>query len=133
MLAYKPGAVGSSLGHWGFPVVLTNTSQQTCLLYGYPGMAALSGTQVIAAQTERGSSYVYQDPGPRLFALAVSGQASFGVGASINPGGPACVTSTALRITLPDQVDSVTVPFALTICPPVVGIVTAIEPGPQGP
>ena len=132
MISFTPGAVGFSLSHWGFPVVLTNTSARTCLLYGYPGMAALSGTQVIAAQTGRGSSYIYQDPGPSLVVLAPGGKASFGLGTGENASGdPSCQRTTALQITLPDQSRSTTVPFEVDICPPLVGMVTAIQAGPH--
>lgn len=134
MISFAPGPVLQALGNRGFRVALTNTSGQACTLSGYPGMAALNGSQVLAAQTSRGSSYIFQDPGPRLVTLGPGAQASFGLGTGGTPAdGSPCPTSSALQITLPDQNQSTTVPFAVDVCPPSVGTVTAIQPGADGP
>ncbi|WP_405735913.1 DUF4232 domain-containing protein [Streptomyces sp. NBC_01537] len=99
------GANDPGAGQENFPIVLTNTSQRTCTLYGYPGAAFIdsSGRQV-GPDPKRSSA------GPTTVTLAPDGSAWAGLTFS-NPeiSGAKTATPASLLITPPDELSQLKV------------------------
>jgi hypothetical protein len=99
------GANDPGAGQENFPIVLTNTSQRTCTLYGYPGAAFIdsSGRQV-GPDPKRSSA------GPTTVTLAPGGSAWAGMTFS-NPeiSGATTATPASLLITPPDELSQLKV------------------------
>ncbi|MBC3839709.1 DUF4232 domain-containing protein [Streptacidiphilus sp. 4-A2] len=54
----------AGVGNFGENLALTNTSHQTCTVYGYPGLALQNGKHsVLPIQVVWGSTYFAADPG----------------------------------------------------------------------
>lgn len=113
--------------------LLTNEGAAPCRLDGYPGMAFLSATgRVLQGTVRRGSSYLFDDPGPSELELARGESASFALGWSV-PNGRACNWSATVEITPPDDRDHLTIPSKIAICPGEAPTVSAVVPGARGP
>ncbi len=93
------GRVDPGAGQRNFPVVLTNTSERTCTVYGYPGAAFVdaSGKQ-LGPDPERA-------PGsPRTVTLTPAGSAWSGLSfSSPQISGARTATPAALLVTPPDE------------------------------
>ncbi|MEU3663547.1 DUF4232 domain-containing protein [Streptomyces sp. NPDC032940] len=99
------GRVDPGAGQRNFPVVLTNTSERTCTLYGYPGAAFVdaSGRQ-LGADPER------EPASPRTVTLAPDGSAWAGLSfSSPEISGARTATPAKLVVTPPDERDPLTV------------------------
>ncbi|CAL9355511.1 DUF4232 domain-containing protein [Streptomyces sp. enrichment culture] len=123
------GRVDPGAGQRNFPVVLTNTSDRTCTLYGYPGAAFVdaSGKQ-LGPDPERA-------PGsPETVTLTPGGSAWAGLSfSSPQISGARTATPAALLVTPPDERDPLKVKWTAGEVP--VGgnessvSVTALDPG----
>ncbi|WP_237518950.1 DUF4232 domain-containing protein, partial [Streptomyces sp. SID5910] len=128
-LRAEVGRVDPGAGQRNFPVVLTNTSQRTCTVYGFPGAAFVdaSGKQ-LGPDPERA-------PGsPRTVTLAPGKSAWAGLSfSSPEISGARTATPAKLVVTPPDERDPLTVKWTAGEVP--VGgnassvSVTALEPG----
>ncbi|AQS66085.1 DUF4232 domain-containing protein [Streptomyces pactum] len=123
------GRVDPGAGQRNFPVVLTNTSDRTCTLYGYPGAAFVdaSGSQ-LGPDPERAPS------SPRTVTLTAGESAWAGLSfSSPQISGARTATPAALLVTPPDEHDPLKVKWTAGEVP--VGghessvSVTALEPG----
>jgi len=132
---FPEGAAGNDR----FDVILTNTSDRTCSVYGYPGLAFLSsGRQSYDVPVERRGSMLAKDPGPAETILPPGMSASASVGYTPNCGAAEPGARPAfVEITPPDEQDfvvaSVEMPTGLTllICGSHVDV-TALVSGPNG-
>jgi len=132
----KPG--GGGAGHAGLILVLTNTGQRSCDVYGYVGMRLLaSGASPMPTTVKRGGGYLFSDPGPALVKLTPGQAASSGVEWSTvpGPGDPStgCPMSAALEITPPDETAHLVVGRAIGACQQGTLQTTALQPGANGP
>ncbi|MFJ7768449.1 DUF4232 domain-containing protein [Streptomyces sp. NPDC097107] len=123
------GRVDPGAGQRNFPIVLTNTSDRTCALYGYPGAAFVdaSGKQ-LGPDPERAPS------SPRTVTLTAGKSAWAGLSfSSPQISGARTATPAALLVTPPDERDPIKVEWKAGEVP--VGgdessvSVTALEPG----
>jgi len=123
------GRVDPGAGQRNFPIVLTNTSDRTCTLYGYPGAAFVdaSGEQ-LGPDPERSPS------SPRTVTLSAGKSAWAGLSfSSPQISGARTATPAALLVTPPDERDPIKVEWRAGEVP--VGgdessvSVTALEPG----
>ncbi|MBQ1095082.1 DUF4232 domain-containing protein [Streptomyces sp. b94] len=123
------GRVDPGAGQRNFPIVLTNTSDRTCTLYGYPGAAFVdaSGKQ-LGPDPERAPS------SPRTVTLTAGKSAWAGLSfSSPQISGARTATPAALLVTPPDERDPIKVAWKAGEVP--VGgdessvSVTALEPG----
>ncbi|MFC8867468.1 DUF4232 domain-containing protein [Streptomyces sp. NPDC057148] len=128
-LRAEVGRVNPGAGQRNFPVVLTNTSEGTCTLYGYPGAAFVdaSGEQ-LGPDPERAPA------SPRTVTLAPGKSAWAGLSfSSPQISGARTATPAALLVTPPDEHDPIKVKWTAGEVP--VGgnessvEVTALEPG----
>ena len=125
---------GSALSHRGLLFTLTNTSTTTCELFGYPGFELVSGNQVLTQDPQRGSGYIYQDPGPHRVVLNPGAGASFGVTtADVSPTQSQCPQSDAALVTPPDETHTARVAAATPGCARTTPSVTAVVSGVTGP
>ncbi|MGW7280428.1 DUF4232 domain-containing protein [Streptomyces sp. NPDC054844] len=123
------GRVDPGAGQRNFPIVLTNTSDRTCTLYGYPGAAFVdaSGKQ-LGPDPERAPS------SPRTVTLTAGKSAWAGLSfSSPQISGARTASPAALLVTPPDERDPIKVEWKAGEVP--VGgdessvSVTALEPG----
>ncbi|MFE0798537.1 DUF4232 domain-containing protein [Streptomyces sp. NPDC058812] len=123
------GRVDPGAGQRNFPIVLTNTADRTCTLYGYPGAAFVdaSGKQ-LGPDPERAPS------SPRTVTLTPGKSAWAGLSfSSPQISGARTATPAALLVTPPDERDPLKVEWRAGEVP--VGgdessvSVTALEPG----
>ncbi|MEU3897352.1 DUF4232 domain-containing protein [Streptomyces sp. NPDC045251] len=128
-LRAEVGRVNPGAGQRNFPVVLTNTSERTCTLYGYPGAAFVdaSGKQ-LGPDPERAPA------SPQTVTLAPGKSAWAGLSfSSPQISGARTATPAALLVTPPDEHDPIKVKWTAGGVP--VGgnessvEVTALEPG----
>ncbi|MFH8240665.1 DUF4232 domain-containing protein [Streptomyces sp. NPDC018321] len=128
-LRAEVGRVDPGAGQRNFPVVLTNTSERTCTLYGYPGAAFVdaSGEQ-LGPDPERAPA------SPETVTLAPGKSAWAGLSfSSPQISGARTATPAALLVTPPDEHDPIKVKWTAGEVP--VGgnessvKVTAFEPG----
>jgi hypothetical protein len=107
------GANNPGAGQENFPIVLTNASQRTCTLYGYPGAAFIdsSGRQV-GPDPKRSSA------GPTTVTLAPGGSAWAGMTFG-NPGisGAKTATPASILITPPDELSQLKVKWTQGVVP----------------
>ncbi|MEU9592802.1 DUF4232 domain-containing protein [Streptomyces sp. NPDC048193] len=99
------GRVDPGAGQRNFPLVLTNTSERTCTLYGYPGAAFedASGRQ-LGPDPERAPA------SPRTVTLAPGGSAWAGLSfSSPQISGARTATPAELVVTPPDERDPIEV------------------------
>jgi hypothetical protein len=103
----------AGLGHRSKVIVFRNTGSSTCVLQGYPGVAALdgSGRQVAQAQrTLNGYLGGVRAGNPPLVRLAAGASASATVEAlAFGPNGDSCTAYAGLLVTPPDETRSVRV------------------------
>ena len=125
---------GAALAHRGLLFTLTNTSSGRCELIGYPGFELVSGNQVLTEDPQRGSGYIYQDPGPHRIVLDPGGGASFGVTtADVSPTQSQCPQSDAALVTPPDETQTARIAVVTPGCARTSPEVTAIVSGLGGP
>jgi hypothetical protein len=115
---------GAALGHVGVILLFTNTSDATCLLWGYPTVAGLNpqGAQVVQARPTPSGYLGGLAPGkrPPAIHLAPGQRASAKVEGTDNPVGTArnCPTYRDLLVTPPDMTLGTVVDASLPGCPP---------------
>lgn len=121
-------------------VVLTNTSETTCNLYGYPGVQLLgSSGQPLPTTVKRGRSMLAPDPGPSLVQLSPGSSASFALSwddsQTQNSSGSlvACSNTSSIEITPPNDYHYLTIPYSLHACGNGSLTVSAVVAGPNGP
>ena len=125
---------GAALGHRGLLFTLTNSSSSSCELIGYPGFELVSGSQVLTEDPQRGSGYIYQDPGPHRVVLDPGAAASFGVtSADVSPTKSQCPQSDAALVTPPDETHTARVAVVTPGCARTAPKVTAVVSGTSGP
>lgn len=125
---------GAALAHRGLLFTLTNNSSSRCELIGYPGFELVSGNQILTEDPQRGSGYIYQDPGPHRIELDPGAGASFGVTtADVSPTQSACPQSDAALVTPPDETHTARIAVVTPGCAHTAPAVTAIVPGLGGP
>lgn len=114
MLAGELDRVEPGAGQRYTELKLTNTSAQSCTLYGYGGMELVgSDGSALPTSVERGGS-----PGPSLITLAPDESASSTLHWSVvpsgdEPAGEQCQADpTHANVTPPDEEDSLTVPWS---------------------
>ncbi len=107
--------------------ILTNTSQTTCTLYGYPGMQMLSGGHPIATK-------VVRTAGPeQTVTLAPSATSSFNAQWHDQTGYTTpCATSQQVEVTPPNTSSQLTVAASIQACPDGTINVTAVTAGSTG-
>ncbi len=96
-------ANNAAMGNRDGQLVLTNTSHQTCTVYGYPGLGLQNaGHKVLPIKVSWGSTYFAADPGRHTVTLrpGQSAYADFGWSA---PYGITSVTPSYLEVTPPDE------------------------------
>ena len=133
----KVSAAGGAAGSIYYPLDLTNTSDTTCTLFGYPGVSFVTGpdgTQLGAAALRNpvaAATTVTLGPGQVAHAVLQVGAAGNYDPAQCQP-----VTAHYLRIYPPDQTASLVVPFTTQVCsaalPASIGTqlgVTVVQPG----
>jgi len=120
----SPGTQGAA-GHQAAVIVFENRGSRTCVLTGYPGVAALdqSGHQVAQAErTPTGSIGGLSSAGEALpvVTVAPAGKASATVeGTSVPVGGASgCPTYSALEVTAPGETRSARLDVGLPGCSP---------------
>lgn len=123
------GRVNPGAGQRNFPIVLTNTSERTCTLYGYPGAAFVD-----ASGEQLGPDPVRAPASPQTVTLAPGKSAWAGLSfSSPQISGARTATPAALLVTPPDEHDPIKVKWTAGEVP--VGgnessvKVTAVEPG----
>lgn len=125
---------GAAVAHRGLLFTLTNTSSSRCELIGYPGFELVSGNQVLTEDPQRGSGYIYQDPGPHRIVLDPGAAASFGVTtADVSPTQSQCPQSDAALVTPPDETHTARIAVVTPGCARTSPEVTAIVSGLGGP
>ena len=142
-LTVSAGPSGFGAGHQGVPILFRNSSQTTCSLYGYPGVAALnsSGQQVVQAMRTPSGYLGGLAPGATTPATVILGPgqtASALVEGIDNPlnGATSCPYYPAFLVTPPNTTTSAQVPVAsassqgMAGCTPIV--VHPIVPGTRG-
>lgn len=93
------------LGNYGFILTLTNTSNVSCSLYGYPGLGLQNARhQVLPSHTFWGSTYFDQDPGRALIVLSPGETVSADVAYSSDGDASHSVAATYLEVTPPNAV-----------------------------
>jgi hypothetical protein len=96
----QPGA-----GQMNFPLVLTNSSDETCVVYGYPGLAFLDGEgEQLGYDPER-------EPGQAATVTLTPGQSAWSALSYGNPDISEALSTVpdAILLTPPDQTESLTV------------------------
>ena len=122
----------AGVGNRSTVYVLTNASQSACRLYGYPGMAFLGASgDVLRDTVERGSAYLFTDPGPAAVVLEPAETASFSLGWSV-ANGAVCATSDRVEITPPDDTGHLAIASQIVVCPDRPLTVSAVVPGAHG-
>ena len=70
------GEPDAATGHRGLPIRLMNFSEEPCVIEGYPDVAFGDQNQhLLAVTTERGGSFMTQDPGPQRIEVPAGGYA----------------------------------------------------------
>lgn len=134
-LGVAAAASQGAVGHGGQIIVLTNTSSQTCLLNGYPGIGLVSASgqvQSITVPRAKDSGFLFRAVAPSAVTLPKGGQASFWM-EWINVTGPQDGT---LEVTPPNDVGhldlaNTSIPIgvtSITVSPLRLGVI----PSPQG-
>jgi hypothetical protein len=127
-------AVGDQegVGNRGEDLVLTNTSHQTCAVYGYPGLALQNSRHsVLPIKVVWGSTYFAADPRPHTIIL-VPGQSAYADLAWHEPYGVKSVTPSFLEVTPPNDFTHQTIRFAPGAIDDDTLLVTALSAHPVG-
>jgi Protein of unknown function (DUF4232) len=102
----------AGLGNFGENLSLTNTSHQTCTVYGYPGLGIQNAKhQVLSIKVNWGSTYFAGDPGRHTVTLK-PGQSAWSDLAWNAPYGVKSVTPSYLEVTPPNETTHLTIRFA---------------------
>jgi len=117
-LAVTLGPVSGAAGSVGGLFILTNTSAQSCSLYGYPGMLLLNALgDPMTTHVIRGTSVVVPAVPKTTVILPPGAQGSFLFGFSDVPtGSQTCPTSASVEVTPPNLTDHATIAFAMAPC-----------------
>jgi hypothetical protein len=97
---------------------LTNVSQATCTLFGYPGMQLLSsGGQSLPTTVVRGGGTTVTGMSPQTVTLAPSAVAYFNVTSSdVTTANTTCSAGTQLEVTPPTNTTHATLPLSIRAC-----------------
>jgi hypothetical protein len=102
----------AGVGNFGENLALTNTSKQTCTVYGYPGLGLQNAKHsVLSIKVNWGSTYFARDPKPHTITLK-PGQSAWADLAWNAPYGVKSVTPSYLEVTPPNETTFRTIPFA---------------------
>lgn len=95
----SPGAAGNE----GTSIILTNTSAQSCTLYGYPTVEYIdsSGNIISNVVEELTGSMIFANPSPSSVTIAPGKTASFGIG--YTEGGSHSSNAASMDVYLPGQ------------------------------
>jgi hypothetical protein len=121
----------AGVGHLGLMYVFTNRAAVSCTFDGYPGAQWLDAQQnPMPTTVVRGGGYLFPDHGPTTVVVPSGGTATFGLEWEDVPVGneTTCPQSSYLKITPPDEVDSLLVATPTTACGNGTLHVTAIQP-----
>lgn len=113
------GGGNAATGHRERIFTLTNTSDVTCTMYGYPGMQMQAANgQALPTYVHRGSDYFqFANVPPTTVTLNPGQMASFAIGYAVIPtGNEPCPTSNRLEITAPNDYDQLIIPFQMNPC-----------------
>ncbi|MFI1968593.1 hypothetical protein BLA24_05920 [Streptomyces cinnamoneus] len=114
-LADKSPGGQSGMSHEGTVLTLTNTSDHTCALRGYPGLGLEDARHgPLETHTSWGSTYFIPDPGKQTLRLRPGESAEAGL-AWAHADAPTMVQARYLEITPPASRDHLTVPFDKTV------------------
>ncbi|MCC2274135.1 DUF4232 domain-containing protein [Streptomyces sp. ET3-23] len=109
LTATDPDQIGMS--HRGKLLRLTNTSDRTCALRGYPGLELEdAGHRPLGADTRWGSTYFVQDPGKQTLFLQPGRSAEADLVWAVADG-TRDLRASYLEITPPASADHLTIPF----------------------
>ena len=119
------GAAGSTY----YELELSNVSHQTCTLYGYPGVSALTSGVQDGSAADRGASHpktlVYLAPGATAHVILQIADVGAYSPAACQP-----VTANELRVFAPGDFASLLVPFSFPACssagPVYLGVTTTL-------
>ncbi|WP_329246048.1 DUF4232 domain-containing protein [Actinoallomurus sp. NBC_01490] len=101
----------AAAGNTGLVLTLTNASDHTCRVDGYPGLVMEdSQHRALPTNVTEGSTYITPDPGTTDIDLAPGERASAFVGWS-TPEGTSDVTPSYLRVSLPGGTGYLRAPF----------------------
>ncbi|QMU77886.1 DUF4232 domain-containing protein [Streptacidiphilus sp. PB12-B1b] len=101
----------AGVGNFGENLALTNTSHQTCTVYGYPGLGLQNAKHgVLSIKVNWGSTYFAADPGRHTVTLK-PGQSAWADLAWNAPYGVKSVTPSYLEVTPPDETTFRTIGF----------------------
>lgn len=112
-LSARAGQSNGATGHIGQVITLTNTSDVTCTLHGYPGLQMLGASgQALATNVLRTPSVVVQAENPTTVTLAPRQQGSFllGYADQTGYGNRTCPASVNLEVTPPNAHDHLVIP-----------------------
>jgi hypothetical protein len=99
------------VGNFGENLALTNTSHQTCTVYGYPGLGLQNARHgVLSIKVVWGSTYFAADPRPHTVTLK-PGQSAWADVAWNAPYGVKSVDPSYLEITPPNETTHLTIRF----------------------
>ena len=105
-------ANNAAMGNRDGQLVLTNTSHQTCTVYGYPGLGLQNSRHGnLAIKIVWGSTYFAGDPRPHTVTLK-PGQSAYADVAWHAPYGVKSVTPSFLEVTPPNETTHLTIRFA---------------------
>jgi hypothetical protein len=102
----------AGLGNVGYILTLTNTSNNSCTVDGYPGLGLQNAAHhVLSSTTSWGSTYFDTDPGPSAIVLSPGETASADVAYGAGSGTKSDAVATYLEVTPPNDVPYLTVPI----------------------
>lgn len=130
-LSVSPGMGNAGVGHQGLMYVFTNRTSVPCTFFGYPGAQMLDAQfNPLPTNVIRGGGYLFPDPGPTNVVVPPGGTATFGLEWEVVPVGneTTCPQASYLKITPPDEFDSLIVSTKMAPCGGGTIHVTAIEP-----
>ncbi len=129
-VALHPDGNQAGVGNFGEDLVFTNTSHQTCTVYGYPGLGLLNAKHgTLPIKVVWGSTYFVHDPGRHTVTLR-PGQSAWADLAWNAPYGVKSVKPSYLEVTPPNQRTHVTLRFAPGAIDDSALHVTALTAGP---
>lgn len=117
-LSGERAAIGAAMGSAYSLYRLTNTSQHSCTMYGFPGLQLLDAQNQPLLTTTRWSDGRLAQPGPVLVRLEPGQQAHFHLAVGTVPDGtkPACVSASKLLVTPPDETTALTITVGIYAC-----------------
>ncbi|MGK5546108.1 DUF4232 domain-containing protein [Streptomyces sp. URMC 127] len=109
------GGHQNGMSHEGTVLILTNTSDRTCALRGYPGLQLEdAGHKAVTTHTTWGSTYFIPDPGKKTLLIRPGGTAEAAL-AWAHADAPRMVKARYLRVTPPASRGHLTIPFDKTV------------------